>query len=197
MHKHIEAFLLQQISVMQDEGGIVEELQLPAEPQHAAPPPSQPASTSGAHLRAGLNLCRRLKCLAHGDCSHQGRFESWAPLLCMLCFALLDSFSAQAITYSLPLQAIQKRTSSTVICRSTIGGGPSGTCRGHMHCQMWHVAGSLARTLGEAPATFAPSVTFSTLSRQQSCSMAHSEAPASCIASKIEEPTSLHAHSCP
>eukprot|EP00891_Asterochloris_glomerata_P005200 jgi/Astpho2/5200/Aster-04779 len=30
-----------------DEGGVVEELQLPAEPQHAAPPPSQPASTSG------------------------------------------------------------------------------------------------------------------------------------------------------
>lgn len=84
-----------------------------------------------------------------------------------------------------------------MICRSTIGGGPSGTCRGHMHCHMWHVAGSLARTLGEAPATFVPSVTFSTLSRQQSCSMAHSEAPASCIASKIEEPTSLHAHSCP
>ena len=85
--KHLKVSLLQQISVLQDEGGCVEESQLPAEPQHAAPPPIQPASTSGPHLRAGVNMCCHYQSLARGDCSHQGHFRFRPPLLCMLCFA--------------------------------------------------------------------------------------------------------------
>ena len=42
----------------------------------------------------------------------------------------------------------------------------------HMHCLMWHVAGSLTRTMGDVLIAFVLAVTFSTLSRQESCSMA-------------------------
>ena len=190
--------LLQLISVLQDEGGVVEESQLPAEPQHAAPPPIQPASTSGPYLTAALNMCRRLKSRAHGDCSHEGCL-SLGPH-CSACYALLDGITAWAAATTDKRLAAAGNSEEDVVQEPGIDLPPEHDrwasirhVQWHMHCHTWHVAGSPACMFGDPPATF---VTFSTLSRQQSCSLAHSEAPASCIVSMLGELPSLHAHSC-